>query len=68
MFKFLKKIFNDRSQYYVSDAEKFLYEFDKTHPDKSASQLKEIKKHQRIAQLRDKPVKDESKNKLWERF
>jgi len=68
MFKFLKKIFGHHSQYFVSDAEKFLYEFDKTHPEKSDSQLKEIKKHDRIAHLRDHVVKEDDKGKLWEKF
>lgn len=38
---------------YVSEYDLFLYEFDKNNPKKSESQQKEIKKHQRIAELRD---------------
>ncbi len=67
MVKFLKKIWGQLSpKYFVSTAENFLHEFDKTHPEKSTSQLKEIKKYERIAYLRDHEVKDENKNKLWE--
>lgn len=40
---------------YVSEIDKFINEFDKTHP-KSESQLAEIQKHQRVFALRDKPV------------
>jgi uncharacterized protein YeaO (DUF488 family) len=68
MIKFLKKIFGHQPEYFVSDAEKFLYEFDKTHPKKSDSQLREMKKHERVAYLRDHVVKDDNKNKLWEGF
>lgn len=68
MFKFLKKILGHQPEYFVSEAEKFLYEFDKTHPGKSDSQLKEMNKHERVAYLRDHAVKDENKNKLWEEF
>lgn len=44
---------NDIDKAYVSPYDRFLYEFDACH-EKSASQLKEIKKHQRIFALRDK--------------
>ena len=42
----------DIDKAYVSPYDRFLYEFDACH-EKSASQLKEIKKHQRIFALRD---------------
>lgn len=46
---------NDIDKTYVSPYDRFLFEFDASH-EKSASQLKEIKKHQRIFALRDTPT------------
>lgn len=48
-------------KHFVSEIDQFLTEFDKTHP-KSASQLAEIKKYDRLDQLRDIPraPKDET--------
>ncbi|KTD53333.1 hypothetical protein Lsan_3743 [Legionella santicrucis] len=58
---------NDIDKAYVSPYDKFLFEFDATH-SKSASQLKEINKHQRIFLMRDnKDYKDE-KGEIWEEF
>lgn len=37
-----------KDRHYVSDADRLLQGFDVQHPAKSASQLKEIKKHQDI--------------------
>ena len=68
MFKFLKKILGHQPEYFVSEAEKFLYEFDKIHPGKSDSQLREMKKHEQVAYLRDRVVKENDKNNLWEGF
>ena len=45
----------DIDKTYVSPYDLFLYEFDATH-QKSASQLKEIKKYQRVFDLRDGDV------------
>ena len=45
---------HDIDKFYVSPYDKFLYTFDKEH-EKTASQLKEIEKHRRIANLRDNP-------------
>lgn len=42
---------------YISDIDKMLQIFDKTHP-KSASQLAEMKKYESIYAKRDKPIKD----------
>lgn len=58
---------HDINKAYVSPYDKFLFEFDATHT-KSASQIKEIQKHQRIATLRDNasPVPDE--DMIWEDF
>lgn len=38
-----------------SNIDKFLEEFDKKHPDRSASQQQEMKKYKRIYELRDLP-------------
>ena len=38
---------------FISEHDAFLHHFDKTHPQKSVSQQKEIAKHERIARLRD---------------
>lgn len=43
---------NDLDKAYVSPYDRFLFEFDATH-DKSPSQLKEIKKYQKIFEQRD---------------
>lgn len=38
---------------YISEHDIFLHKFDKAHPEKSASQLKEIAKHKKLHALRD---------------
>lgn len=50
---------------YVSDIDQFLASFDREHPEKSASQTKEITKHARIHQLRDDPHVAEEKD-IWD--
>lgn len=52
---------------FVSDIDKRLVKFDKTHP-KSASQLAEITKYKRIYELRDNPnAKKSAQDKdIWE--
>ena len=45
---------HDIDKAFVSPIDKFLKTFDKQHP-LSKSQLQEIKKHQRIFNLRDNP-------------
>lgn len=53
---------------YVSDLDKFLTDFDKSH-ELSATQRKEKAKFKRIYQLRDVVSNViESKKKLWEDF
>jgi hypothetical protein len=49
----------DIDKSYISDYDKFLYEFDQTHA-LSESQRQEKKKHARIATLRDGDVEVES--------
>ena len=58
---------HDIDKAYVSPYDRFLYGFDATH-EKSASQLKEIKKHQRIATLRDQANPDNREEKVWDGF
>lgn len=58
---------HDIDKSYVSPIDKFLYEFDATH-EKSASQLKEIKKHQRLANLRDNPEAVKEHAEIWKDF
>lgn len=58
---------HDIDKAYVSPYDKFLYEFDAKHK-KSKSQLKEIKKHERIAYLRDNPNPKGEDGEIWEDF
>lgn len=57
----------DIDKSYVSPYDRFLYEYDATH-EKTPSQLKEIKKHQRIFALRDDPTAQDDKKAIWEEF
>ena len=57
----------DIDKAYVSPYDRFLFEFDATH-EKSLSQLKEIKKHQRIAILRDQPNLNSEEKDVWTGF
>lgn len=58
---------NDIDKSYVSPYDKFLYGFDASHKP-TESQLAEIKKHQRIAQLRDNAAYKDNKGEIWEDF
>ena len=58
---------HDIDKAYVSPYDRFLCAFDANH-EKSESQLIEIKKHQRIAQLRDKDSPDAAINEVWKDF
>lgn len=56
---------------YVSEIDQFLKTYDQQHPEKSASQQKEIAKHQRIAQMRDciKPKEETAPvDDIWKDF
>ncbi|MEO8402506.1 MAG: CBU_0585 family protein [Gammaproteobacteria bacterium] len=53
---------------YVSEIDKFLLEFDKTHPKLSQSQKKEIAKLQRVYRLRDDATSTDTDKKLWDDF
>lgn len=52
---------------YVSPYDEFYCKFDAEHA-KTPSQLKEIKKHQRIANLRDNPNAEGQSDEIWESF
>lgn len=52
---------------YVSDIDKFLMEFDQSHP-KSVSQREEIDKHKRLFLLRDDPNAPREQSAIWEDF
>jgi hypothetical protein len=58
---------NDIDKAFVSPYDKFFYEFDATH-NKSASQIKEIQKHDRIFLMRDDKTYSGEKGELWEEF
>ena len=58
---------HDIDKAYVSPIDVFLYGFDATH-EKSESQLKEIKKHQSIAQKRDNKDSEGDEGEIWESF
>ncbi len=57
----------DIDKAYISPIDRFLFQFDTKH-GKSKSQLLEIKKHQRIALLRDHPEINESEQDIWKEF
>ncbi|TAL63991.1 MAG: hypothetical protein EPN84_04220 [Legionella sp.] len=58
---------HDINKAYVSPIDKFLYQYDATHP-KTESQLKEIAKHERIAIMRDDKDYQIVKVQIWEEF
>lgn len=57
----------DIDKAYVSPYDRFLYEFDACH-EKSASQLKEIKKHERIFAQRDEAIPAKVKENPFKDF
>ena len=58
---------DDINKAYVSPYDKFLFEFDQKH-EKTASQLKEIRKNARIAKLRNDPNATDAQDELWKDF
>lgn len=58
---------HDLDKAYVSPIDKFLYQFDADH-EKSASQLAEIRKYERINALRDNPNLPELESEIWRGF
>ncbi|MEM1243753.1 MAG: CBU_0585 family protein [Pseudomonadota bacterium] len=66
--KLINKILGKHSaKPYVSEADEFLHDFDKTHT-RSDSQAREIEKHERIAKSRDNPIKQQKDSKIWQDF
>jgi hypothetical protein len=57
----------DIDKFYVSPYDKMMRKFDAEH-EKTRSQIKEIEKHQKIAQLRDAPIEEKSEDKIWSGF
>lgn len=67
MLRILKNWLN--LDFFVSQLDQFLKQFDKTHPKKSASQRKEIAKYERIYRLRDNPhATQQPRETLWDQF
>lgn len=58
---------HDIDKAYVSPYDKFLYGFDLKN-EKTASQLKEIKKHKDLANLRDNASPSVLSEEIWEDF
>lgn len=55
--------------FYVSKLDQFLTEFDKKHPNLSASQRKEMEKFERIYKLRDDAkASDVKPDTFWKNF
>jgi hypothetical protein len=57
----------DLDKAYVSPYDKFFYGWDEKHKP-TASQIKEIKKHQAIAQARDVKLEKKETLVIWEAF
>ncbi|MDI1351933.1 MAG: hypothetical protein PSV35_04050 [bacterium] len=57
----------DIDKAYVSPYDKFLFEFDAKH-NKTASQIKEIEKNQRIANMRDNKDYIDEQDEIWSGF
>tara|TARA_Y100000588_G_C14258836_1_gene926687 strand:- start:3127 stop:3312 length:186 start_codon:yes stop_codon:yes gene_type:complete len=57
----------DIDKKYVSPIDNFLRDFDAQH-EKSKSQMKEIKKHEKIARLRDDATANKPDSEIWEDF
>lgn len=57
----------DIDKKYVSPDDQFLFKFDAKN-QKSESQMKEIKKHQRISELRDHARDQNESPEIWEAF
>ena len=57
-----------RDRNFVSEVDQFLTEFDKSHPQLTESQKKEIAKSKRIAKLQQEKQSLEQAEKIWEKF
>lgn len=56
---------NKIEKHFFSTIDRCLAEFDQTHT-KTASQLAEIKKHERVFYLRDHSVEESEEKDIWE--
>lgn len=54
--------------YFTSEIDQFIIDFDKSHPKLSASQRLEKEKFKRIYQLRDNPHAIEQHDDFWHNF
>lgn len=57
-----------KDKHYISDLDRFLFEFARQQTEASDSQRTESDKYQRINQLRDYPQAEVEQTKLWEKF
>lgn len=55
-------------EYFTSELDQFLIDFDKSHPKLSASQRQEKEKYMRINRLRDNPRAIEPEDDFWQNF
>ncbi len=54
---------------FVSELDQFIQEFDQARPEKSASQIADIKKADRVSQLRDNAIAPAVvEQKIWTEF
>jgi len=67
IFGFINMSTLDIDKFYVSPYDKFLREFDASH-EKSNSQIKEIEKYKRLAELRDHSIEANGDKKIWADF
>jgi hypothetical protein len=54
--------------YYTSELDQFLIDFDQSHSKLSASQRAEKEKYARIFELRDNPHQRDAKEHFWDNF
>ncbi|OGT36844.1 MAG: hypothetical protein A3F11_08665 [Gammaproteobacteria bacterium RIFCSPHIGHO2_12_FULL_37_14] len=55
-------------EYFTSELDKFLGNFNASHPKLSASQHAEQKKYERINKLRDSATPYQKQTTLWDKF
>lgn len=54
---------------FVSELDQFIQQFDLDHPEKSTSQIADIRKSSRVAKLRDNAISSNKMDqKIWEEF
>lgn len=55
-------------EYFTSEIDQFMMDFDQSHPQLSSSQRREKEKYARIYQLRDNPQASEQLDDFWATF